>query len=221
MGLDLYVGSLTRYYMGSPVAVIEQMARQQRVPYAIVHDARGPDSGQEFEPVVRSAALAWREGLRQQLDGRLDEPLDWDESPGGPCYTDKPGWDAYGGVLLLAAHQEYPELPLPHEVSADWADDPAYLASLETGSGSRFDQVLIPDLWLPCRFGFTFRTRDLTGQEIEVGSIAMLRTQLEALRAAHHADPSPLAVIAHRALAVIRRMADRATRHGLPMKLDF
>ncbi len=221
MGLDLYVGSLTRYYLESPVAVVEQMARHQRVPYAIVHDARGLAGGHELGPVIQSAVLAWREGLRQQLHERVDGSLDWDESPGGPCFTDKPGWGGYGGLLLLAAHQEYPELPLPDEVSADWADDPAYLASLDTGSGSRFDQVLIPDLWLPSRFGFTFRTQDLTGQEIEVGSSAMLLTQLAALRAAHPAGSSPVAATAHATLAVLHRMAERAMEHGLPMKLDF
>jgi hypothetical protein len=37
-----------------------------------------------------------------------------------PCLTDKPGWDSYGGALLLAAHDEHPELPPPARVSADW-----------------------------------------------------------------------------------------------------
>jgi hypothetical protein len=39
-----------------------------------------------------------------------------------PCFTDKPGWDGDGGALLLAAHDEHPELPPPAQVSADWPE---------------------------------------------------------------------------------------------------
>jgi hypothetical protein len=220
MGLDVYVGSLTRYYLESPVSVVEQMARQQRVPYAIVHRPGDPVA-RALEPVTRAAVLAWREGLGRQLGDRLDEPLDWDESPSGPCFTDKPGWDGYGGAVLLAAHAEHPRLPLPEDVSPDWPDDPAYLASITPGTGSRFDQVLIPELWLPCPFAFTFRTLDATGQEVEVGSSRALLGQLEALRGEHVGDRSPLARVARASLAVLLRMAERSVRHRLPMKLDF
>ncbi|HZD00120.1 MAG TPA: hypothetical protein VFA46_07970 [Actinomycetes bacterium] len=221
MGLDVYVGSLTRYYLESPVAVVEQMARQQRVPYAVVRDHGDPMGASWLEPVTRAAVLAWRDGLGRQLGDRLDGPLDWDESPSGPWFTDKPGWDGYGGAVLLAAHAEHPALPLPEHVSPDWPDDPAYLASMTPGPGSRFDQVLIPELWLPCPFAFTFRTLDVTGQEVEVGSSPTLLGQLAALRAEDAGDHGPLAPVARAGLAVLLRMAERSVRHRLPMKLDF
>jgi hypothetical protein len=34
----------------------------------------------------------------------------------------------------------------------------------------RYSQLLTPELWLPCRFEFTVRTQDLTGEEVEGGS---------------------------------------------------
>jgi hypothetical protein len=221
MTLDVYVGPLTRYYLESPVTVVEQMARQQRVPFAIVHGPGGPAGAEALEPVTRAAVLAWRDGLARQLGERLDGPLDWDESPGRPCFTDKPGWDGYGGVALLAAHAERPGLPLPPGVSPDWPDDPAYHAAMTQGTGSRFEQVLIPELWLPCPFAFTFRTLDVTGQEVEVGSSPALLEQLLALRAQRQGDRGPLVQLAGAGLAVLLRMTEHSVRHRLPMKLDF
>ncbi len=221
MSIDVYVGSLTHYYLESPVTVIERMARQQRVPYTVVHHADGPPGNLALEPVTRAAVCAWRDGLRQQLGDRLDGPLEWDESPQGPCFTDKPGWGGYGATVLLAAHAEHPRLPLPDDISADWPDDPAYLAVISGRAGSRFDQILIPELWLPWSFAFTFRTQDATGQETEVGSSPILLDQLNALRAEHSDGGGALDPVAHAGLTVLLRMAERSVCHHIPMKLDF
>ena len=220
MGLDVYVGSLTRYYAEGPTDGVERIARHQSVPFT---------DGQGSEEVVRAAVLAWRDGLGRWLSDRLAEPLDWDESNLAPCFTDKPGWDGYGGTLLLAAHDEHPELPTPAALSADWPDDPAYQASSAQGAGSRYQQLLTPELWLPCRFGFTVRTQDVTGQEVEVGSSVALLDQLDLLRDRHGLNGEPLPVDPHRPLAaaaslglgVLARLAERSIRHRLPMKLDF
>jgi hypothetical protein len=184
MGLDVYVGSLTRYYLEGPGDVVERIARHQGVPYG---------NGQDAEAVVRSAVVAWRDGLSRWLGDRLPEPLDWDESGLAGCFTDKPGWDGYGGVLLLAAHDEHPELPAPATVSADWPDDLAYQAASARGAASCYQQLLTPELWLPSRFRFTVRVQDPTGEEVEVGSSVALLDQLELLAARHRLDRQPVA----------------------------
>ena len=220
MGLDVYVGSLTRYYVEGPADVVGRVAR---------HQGMVPD-GQPAEAVIRSAMLRWRDGLRRWLGDRLDGPLDWDESGPAPCFTDKPGWDGYGGTLLLAAHDEHPELPPPALVSADWPDDPAYQAASARGAGSRYSQLLTPELWLPCRFDFTVRTQDITGEEVEVGSSVALLDQLELLAARYRLDDRPpepaadghsLSAAAGTGLAVLRRLAERSVVWRVPMRLDF
>jgi hypothetical protein len=174
--------------------------------------------------------VRWREGLSRWLGDRLAGPLDWDESVPAPCFTDKPGWDGYGGTLLLAAHDEHPELPPPAVVSADWPDDPAYQAASAPGAGSRYRQLLTPELWLPCRFEFTVRTQDLTGEEVELGSSAALLGQLDLLAARYRLDGHPpepsldghsLSAAAGNGLAVLRRLAERSVTYRVPMKLDF
>ena len=220
MGLDVYVGSLTRYYVEGPVDVVARIARQQDLPHG---------DGHEAEAVLRAAVVRWREGLSRWLGDRLAAPLDWDESAPAPCFTDKPGWDGYGGTLLLAAHDEHPELPAPPVVSADWPDDLAYQAATALGAGSRYQQLLTPELWLPCRFEFTVRTRDVTGEEVELGSSVALLEQLERLAARYRLDGHPiddgdgrsLTSAAGTGLSVLLRLATRSVRHRVPMMLDF
>jgi hypothetical protein len=110
---------------------VERIARHQGLPVT---------EGQDAEEVIRAAVLRWRGGLNRWLGDRLAGPLDWDESAPAPCFTDKPGWDGYGGALRLAAHDEHPELPPPAVVSADWPDDPAYQAASAPGRVGRQPQ---------------------------------------------------------------------------------
>jgi hypothetical protein len=216
VGLDVYVGSLTRYYVEGPVDMAERIAR---------HQGLAAGDGQAAEEVIRAAVVRWREGLRRLLGDRLAGPLDWDESGPAPCFTDKPGWEGYGGALLLAAHDEHPELPPPAVVSADWPDDLAYQAASAPGAGSRYHQLLTPELWLPCRFDHTVRTQDPTGEEVELGSSPALLDQLELLAARHQSlaagDGHSLLAAAGNGLAVLLRLAERSVTHQVPMKLDF
>jgi hypothetical protein len=221
VGLDVYVGSLTRYYVEGSGGVVERIAHHQGMPIT---------DGQKAEEVIRAAVLSWRDALSRWLGDRLVGPLDWDESDPAPCFTDKPGWDGYGGTLLLAAHDEHPELPPPATVSADWPDDLAYQESSARGASSRYRQLLTPELWLPCRFDFTIRTQDLTGEEVEVGSSMAMLDQLELLATRYRLDGQPidatsdghsLSAAAGTGLAVLRRLAERSVAHRVPMKLDF
>jgi hypothetical protein len=221
VGLDVYVGPLTRYYVEGPADVVERIARHQDLPVT---------DGLAADEVIRAAVARWRQGLSRWLGDRLPGPLEWDESRPAPCFTDKPGWDGYGGILLLAAHDEHPELPPPEAVSADWPDDPAYQAASAPGAGTRYRQLLTPELWLPCRFEFTVRTQDITGEEVELGSSVALLEQLRLLSARYHLDGRPaqpsadghtLAAAAGTGLAVLLRLAERSVSHQVPMKLDF
>jgi hypothetical protein len=226
VGLDVYVGSLTRYYVEGPLAVAERIARHQGIPFepGSVATVDGPAD----EELIRAAILTWREGLGRWLGDRLHGPLVWDESRAAPCLTDKPGWDGYGCTLLLAAHEEHPDLPDPAGVSFDWPDDPAYQASLAAGPASRYEQLFGPELWLPCRFAFTVRTQDVTGLTVEIGSSVALLAQLQALRDRHRLDgtpdggpPTPLAAAARPGFGHLLRLAERSVADRLPMKLDF
>jgi hypothetical protein len=115
-------------------------------------------------------------------------------------------------------------------VSADRPRRPRLPGRLRPGAGSRYHQLLTPELWLPCSFDFTVRAQDITGEEVELGSSMALVGQLELLSARYRLDGHPpeeaadghsLSAAAGNSLAVLRRLAERSVIDRVPMKLDF
>ena len=220
MGLDLYVGALTRYYAG--------------------HCEAGP-GGEEamlLPPEIRRAVLVWRDGLSVGLQAYLEDPLDWDESASAPCFRGSLDWEGYAGLLLWAAYAEHPELERPLAPAVEWESDPAWQASNAQGFESRYGQLLYgPELWLPCPFGFTFRAADPWDDEVTIGSSLALLAELEALNAATWAADAPtvkawrragppqgeptLEGCARHGFAVFLGLAERSASHALPMVLDL
>lgn len=237
MALDIYVGSLTRYYAGDWQTVAQQWAQESGVPFHVVRpDA--PDDAVTDPDEIRPAVLDWRDQLSEALGARLDEPLGWDEGPSAPFFTDRPAWDGYGAVLLWAAYQEHPELPRPATVTAEsWPEDPAYQASSASRGKTGFRHLLrSTELWLPASFDFTFATQDVAGADVAIGSAPALLRELAALNAATwNADAPTLAdwrrdgvdesasleEKARFGFAVFEAMTREAVRHRLPMKLDY
>src|SRR3712207_4835235 len=184
--------------------------------------------GQDAEEVIRAAVLCWRDGLSRWLGDRLAGPLDWDESGPAPCFTDKPGWDGYGGAPLLSAHDEHPQVPPPGPGAARWADDPPHQAPSAPGTGSRPAREPTPPLRPPRPCHLPVRTQDIIGEEVELGSSVALLDQLELLAARYDLDGHPpaaddrsLSAAAGNGLAVLLRLAQRSVAHRVPMRLDF
>lgn len=118
----------------------------------------------------------------------------------------------------------------------DWSKDQAYRLSAEPGRPSRYSQLYDVGLWLPCSFGFVFKTEDVGGPEILVGSSIILSRQLDDLNArTWQAEPetlhrrrrdgadagAPLEEGARFAFAVFSMLAAEAVQHRLPMRLDW
>ncbi len=229
MALDVYVGSLTRYYMGdwdgggpgSP----REPGRRSRI-------GRAQDSDR-----VHASVLEWRDRLAASLAGTLELQLNWDESPEAPFFAGRPGWDGFGSLVLWAAYAEQPALRRPATLPEEWDDDPALVRSNAAGFRSRYSHLVRNvELWLPVPFDVTFEGEDVDGRRIVVGSAATLARQLAELNAATwkvRADEvtawsrtSPphdasLEVQARYAFAVLSDLVDKALEHGLPVKLDF
>ena len=64
------------------------------------------------------------ENWRDQILAAISQPdqppyAPWPENNEKPYYTDKPDWDAFGAMLLVAACRTYEE-PVPPTVEKDW-----------------------------------------------------------------------------------------------------
>jgi hypothetical protein len=241
MGLDVYVGTLTRYYGGDWSLITQQMGAGAGVEVRVIHPGElpGGESGRAQageagtsqptppdvwldrierwlnklsawgggSPRTRTGSASaqprsiaedvarWRSYLNEELAGRLPHPLDWDESETAPYFTDKPAWDGYACLMLLAAHDEHPELPRPTIATDNWTDDPAWeLSSRRNFAHTRYASILAPNFWLPGEFDFILPTQDLAGEDIELGSSVALLAQLRELNArTYRGSPDELA----------------------------
>ncbi len=105
MGLDVYVGTMTRYFSGDWKTVVQQFGESTGMQVRIVRANDAPDAVRD--PLqLRPVVIVWRGKLTKALGNRIASPLEWGEEDGRPYFTDKPDWDGYWALLLLASYQE-------------------------------------------------------------------------------------------------------------------
>lgn len=235
MGLDIYVGTLTRYYARQWETIVQRTGREQGFAVEVhrqqVNDAVVDPAG--LEPVL----IAWRDMLSGALSTHLSGPLRWDEGMGPDYFTDRPAWDCYGSLLVWAAHEEHAGTDLPYTPLENWAQHPAVILSRAEGFRSRYGQLLHgTEFWLPTAFEFTFKAQDPAGNEIVFGSADTLLQQLRTLNEktwgadartlaawlrAGAVHGGPFETAARFGFAVMYNLAERAAEMRLPMKLDY
>lgn len=183
MGLDIYAGTLTRYYTRNWKTVVQQRA-EQAGGNCVVQDS----NGQELKPVedsaevkeIREAMCSWRDDLATVLHPHPSAPL-WDEEHDKDYFTDKPNWGAYGALVMLQAsrfmHCSFPEYI---EAGMNTFDDPMVKKAL----AQKFPSTLLSDviIWIP------FDDRLVCGpvtlpsaQETMLSTVEFLRDELEEL----------------------------------------
>lgn len=238
MALDVYVGSLTRYYAGDWENVAERAVRARGVQAGPRRrHPRGATARARESGPIQSAVLSWREALAASLGDSLPAPLDWDETPDAAYFTGRPDWDGFGALVLWAAYAEHPALRRPITLPEEWDEDPALVQCNAAGFRSRYSHLVRNvELWLPSPFEFTFEGEDVDRRRIVVGSAATLVRQLTDLNdatwkaadveiadweAEPAPDEAPLEPRARHAYAVLAGLARQAAGHRLPMKLDF
>lgn len=201
MGLDVYVGTLTRYLVGDWELMAETAARELGIPFEVARAEPVPDDAITDPDTVRSAVLDWRRGLAKALE----VPCDWAEADAMPYFTDKPNWDGYASMLLLAAHVEHPETSVPEALPDDPFKHPlleAVFLGTKTGvlgrrkrpeEPPRFFALYTPELWLPIDVDGVWSADFVTGDELQMASVRTLISQLRELVDALQLDEKGLA----------------------------
>ena len=197
MGLDVYVGPLTRYYTFEWETIVQQAAKQNDMEVFI---QRPPGWVKPDPAEVAQNVATWR----KRLADAIGVPMRWDESAFGPYETDKPDWDGYHAVRLLALSDEFPELPKPVRI------DRRNLKSIEKEplerrygevyarreqsrlgrllgrkppapeAPPRYPHITSPVLWLPVPIDLVGATAP-SGQNVIIGSVERLADELEGL----------------------------------------
>jgi len=145
MAFDVYVGTLTRFYRREWENVVQRMSREQGMQYKMIYAGGEPEPPAPADD-IRQAVIGWRSALSEGLKPHGFGPVTWDEGDSVPYFTDRPGWEGYGGLLVWAAHDEHPEMPVPMHLPESWVDDPAYQRSADPKSPSRYQSILEPQM---------------------------------------------------------------------------
>ena len=233
MGLDIYVGTLTRYHAGAWKTIVQQTMEAQGVPFKTIRQDASAEAITDLK-VIEKAVLEWQSQLSEGLKAQAAASVGWAEGMGPPYFTDKPDWDGYGAVLLLAAYYAIRK-PVPASVSDEWQLDAA-IAEAKTRRVYR--HLLEPEWWLPFTDDLLFACPTLSGKHVQVGSSVHLRDELRELNAATLGGPdadlarwrrdgppdppgSDLQHAARFGLAILLEMSGRAIENRLPMVLDY
>jgi len=131
LGLDVYVGPLTRYYTGDWKLITQQAAEAEGVEFHVIRQNERPPDAITDQGQVLSAVTAWRDALVAAAGGDLPR-LDWDDSPTREYFTDKPDWDGYWALRLLAARDEFADERAPTRIELpSRKSDPITPASID------------------------------------------------------------------------------------------
>ena len=122
MGLDIYAGTITRYYSRDWKTVVQQWAEANGYKFHIIN----PQTNEDLEPQpdaspdeIHEGVVAWQNDLIKALNSSLEKSFSpWSENADTPYYTNKPDWDAFGALLLVAACCSYHE-SIPETVEKD------------------------------------------------------------------------------------------------------
>lgn len=226
MGLDVYVGTLTRYMTGDWETVVQRWARETGQNLRVHRTQPEPDDAITDPAVVFDVVEMWRTSLGAQLE----QMLDWDETSDAPYFTDKPDWDSYGSVQALAARVELGEETRPEERVEDWSSDDAWQRA-SNNQQTRYAHLYMPELWFPVEIP-VIQVEAPWGQELLVGSSQRLLDVLTEVNAkTYRVAPDERRTLAPSTgsftdaarfgLAILPALAQLSVEHRLPLKLDY
>ncbi len=172
MSLDIYAGTLTRYYSGNWETITEKWAKEQNIEYQIIRINEEEDVLTDPEEIQKEI-IEWQKNLKKFLQPSINEECWWDENNEKEYDTDKPDWDCYGALILWALYLEqnkkYNKTVL--EKDWDWSEDPLFKSSFSENYISKFEQLTSGcELWIPVDFDFVFTYEDPAGDETPIGS---------------------------------------------------
>ncbi|MBR6101835.1 MAG: hypothetical protein IKP95_05370 [Ruminococcus sp.] len=190
MGLDIYAGTMTRYYGRNWLTSVQQWGIKNGMQVNIVRpEGQGDETLASPEEITEGVA-GWKDWFLGQIGGELSEPVNWSEDHDTtPYYTDKPDWDAVEALMLYAA-AKWMGVPLPEKVKKGFNvyEHPIYKEFMEKKQGavSLFDSDC---WWLPLKDSFMIPCPLPTNQQKMLATVGMLSMELDAINDIEwHAD---------------------------------
>lgn len=179
MGLDIYAGTMTRYYAKNWKTSVQQFCEEHGIKFNLITPTQNNECTVPPEE-IQGDMQQWMSYLVKELTNSEIEGCEpWVENNIKDYYTDKPDWCAFGALLLYAACKIY-NMPLSQTVAKDWnySNDP--IVSRAFGDDelcwSLFAGV---EWWVPFDANIFFKFPAPNGHEIMVGTTKGLLVELE------------------------------------------
>lgn len=179
MGLDIYAGTLSRYYMRNWKTITQKFCEDNGLQYSQMHPTDYEEekgTATETEEVVK----VWQEQLINALKSSGAEGVKmWQEDyDTKPYYTNKPDWDALGALLLFAAGKLLKvRSPKDYKKNTDYH---AVLKIMGIDKTSYKQWSLFSDVchYLPIEDRLVFKYPLPNGQESMLSTVACLKYEL-------------------------------------------
>ncbi len=113
MGLDIYAGTLTRYYSRTWKTVAQQFAEANGIEFQTMYIEEQGDI-----PTPESIQDDMQDFANQIAEALDDGQTAWQESLDIGYYTDKPDWQAFGALILHTASIYY-KVEAPKTIMSD------------------------------------------------------------------------------------------------------
>lgn len=176
MGLDLYVGTLTRYYTKNWKTSSQQFAEANGFAYEKIEP--NVEGQQLAAEEIRKIVTGWRDSVLTAISASIGECPAWEENNEAEYFTVKPDWPAYGALLLYAAAKVYGE-PYPTKLYHGWNFDEEPLIQRarkdETLGWSLFKGA---EWWLPLEQPLMLGGQNPVGDQIVIASSGALLLEL-------------------------------------------
>ena len=181
MGLDIYSGTLTRYYSRNWKTVVQQLSEENGQECVIISGGGEMKSIEDEAEIadIREVVTEWAANFAANIDQPPPTPL-WDETTECGYYTDKPDWEAFGALVLLQACQSL-KRPVPEYVEGRWDafEEPVVKEAI---SKEIFNTLLFDvALWLPIPNKAIYKTAYPTGDMGSISTVSLLKQELEEL----------------------------------------
>lgn len=179
MGLDIYAGTLTRYYTGNWKLINQQVAERLGMSFSIKtpEGESTPISDVEEIKDVQNCIKKWQDYLLKSTPDEYKENM-WEENMEKEYFTDKPGWEAWTALSIF----QYASLlnkPFPKTICGDtMLESPILKEGEERGLKSSLMKV---QLWLPLEHSYMFSFVDPRNIEATFATISFLENELNEL----------------------------------------
>lgn len=179
MGLDVYAGTLGRFYSRDWERAVQRLARKEGWKYSEVYvDGIIPDWPDKENAI--SMVSEFRDRIRDQVAGEIADIASWSEDE-CPYETDKIDYDGRNSLVFLAAYLNRPELKLPDKLPADLDADQAYSEAVEQEYYLGAMAILECGMFLPSQESKLFMIENPMGAKQVVTTTESLRGALERL----------------------------------------